>query len=140
MKLKIKKVRPDAVVPRYAYDGDAGMDFYSNENLVLKPSHRALVRSGIAMEFPKGYVALGWDKSGISKKGIKTMAGVIDSGYRGEIIFTLVNLSSKNYEVKKGQKIAQVLIQKVERPEVEIVSDLSETARGDGGFGSSGLG
>lgn len=139
MKIKIKKLHPDAVLPKYAHSGDAGMDLFSVEDLILKPNYRAKVKTGISIELPKGYVSLIWDKSGIASKGIKTMGGVIDCGYRGEYIVVLVNLSSENYEIKKGQKIAQVLIQKVENPKIEIVEELSETSRGDGGFGSSGI-
>ncbi len=139
MKIKIKKLHPDAIVPKYAHTGDAGMDLFSVEDLILKPNYRAKVKTGISIELPKGYVSLIWDKSGIASKGIKTMGGVIDCGYRGEYIVVLVNLSSENYEIKKGQKIAQVLIQKVENPKIEIVEELSSTSRGDGGFGSSGI-
>ena len=140
MKIKIKKLNPEAIVPSYAHKGDAGMDLYSVEDLILKPKHRVAVKTGISFEMSKGYVALIWDKSGVAlKTGIKTMAGVIDSGYRGEIKVVLNNLSSKNYEIKKGQKIAQVLIQKVENPKIEIIEELNKTSRGAGGFGSSGI-
>lgn len=141
VKVKIKKLHPDAIVPQYAHPGDAGMDLYSVEDLVLHSGERVGVKTGISAEIPKGYVALVWDKSGNAlKSGIKTMAGVIDSGYRGEYTVVLINLSGKDFEIKKGQKIAQVLIQKVEVPEVEVVDDLSDTSRGSGGFGSTGLG
>jgi dUTP pyrophosphatase len=136
--IKIKKINPDAVIPKYAHVGDAGMDLFSVEDLILKPKHRAIVKTGLSIEFPKEYVALMWDKSGIAKEGITTLAGVGDSGYRGEYKIVLINLSSENYEIKKGQKIAQLLIQKIETPEVEEVSELSETSRGKGGFGSTG--
>jgi len=139
MRIKIKKLHPDAVLPKYAHSGDAGMDLFSVEDLILKPNYRAKVKTGISIELPKGYVSLIWDKSGIASKGIKTMGGVIDCGYRGEYIIVLVNLSSENYEIKKGQKIAQVLIQKVENPKIEIAEELSETLRGEKGFGSSGI-
>lgn len=138
MKIKIKKLHSDAIIPKYAHDGDAGMDLFSIEDLILKPKHRAIVRTGLSIEFPKGYVALMWDKSGIAKEGVTTLAGVGDAGYRGEYKIVLYNLSSKKYEIKKGQKIAQILIQKVESPEIEEVDELSETSRGTGGFGSTG--
>lgn len=137
--MKIKKLNPEAIVPNYAHENDAGMDLYSVEELILKPKHRAKIKTGISIELPKKHVALVWDKSGIALSGIKTMGGVIDAGYRGEIQVILVNLSSENYVIKKGQKIAQLLIQKVENPKVEIVEELSETSRGEGGFGSSGI-
>ena len=92
------------------------------------------------MELPEGFVALVWDKSGLAlKNGIKTMAGVIDSGYRGEIGIVLANLSGRDYKIEKGQKIAQMLVQKAERAEIEEVKNLNETPRGAGGFGSTGL-
>ena len=84
--------------------------------------------------------ALVWDKSGHAfKSGIKTMAGVMDAGYRGEYKIILLNTSEEAFEIKKGQKIAQILIQKVEHPEIEEIQELSETSRGEGGFGSTGL-
>ena len=92
------------------------------------------------MELPEGYVALVWDKSGLAlNNGIKTMAGVIDSCYRGEIGIVLVNLNNQDYKIKKGQKISQILIQKVETAEIEVAEKLSETKRSEGGFGSTGL-
>lgn len=139
MKIKIKKLHPNAIIPSYAHEGDAGIDLYSIENLILKPNHRAKIKTGISIEIPKGYVSLIWDKSGIGSKGIKTLGGVIDCNYRGEYIVILINLSSKNFEIKKGQKIAQLLIQKVENPKMEIVNNLSETLRGSKGFGSTGV-
>jgi dUTP pyrophosphatase len=138
VKIKIKKLNSDAIIPKYSHAGDAGMDLFSVEDLILKPKHRALVKTGLSIELPKGYVSLIWDKSGIALKGIKTMGGVIEHTYRGEYKIVLINLSSKNYEIKKGEKIAQMLIQKIETAEVEEVGELSETTRGDGGFGSTG--
>jgi len=138
VKIKIKKLNPNAIIPKYSHVGDAGMDLFSIENLILKPKHRVLIKTGLSIELPKGYVALVWDKSGIALKGIKTMGGVIEHTYRGEYKIILVNLSSENYEIKKGQKIAQLLIQKIETAEVEEVNELSETIRGTGGFGSTG--
>lgn len=137
-KIKVKKLSSDAIVPKYAHEDDAGLDVYSIQNLVLKPHYRAVVKTGISMELPKNHVALVWDKSGMASKGIKTMGGVIDAGYRGEYKIVLVNLSSKDFEIKKGQKIAQILIQKVEKPEIEEVKKLKKSSRGGGGFGSTG--
>lgn len=139
MKLKIKKLSPTAKLPTYANSQDAGMDVYSNQHLIIKPHHRVLVSTGISMEFPNGNVALVWDKSGLANKGITTLAGVLDSGYRGEIKIALLNISSKDYEIKQGQKIAQILIQKVSQPKIEEVLDLENSQRGEKGFGSSGL-
>jgi dUTP pyrophosphatase len=136
--IRVKKLHPDATVPKYAHPGDAGMDLYSLDELILRPNYRAKIKTGISIELPEGYVSLIWDKSGVGAQGIKVLGGVLDSGYRGEYIIMLVNLSSKDFEIKKGQKIAQLLIQKVESPKVEVVDELSETSRGAGGFGSTG--
>lgn len=140
MKILAKKLHPEAKIPNFAHPGDAGMDLYSVAQMTLKPGERASVPTGIAMALPDGYVSLVWDKSGVShKNGIKTLGGVIDSGYRGEYLIGLVNLSQEDFEIKVGQKIAQLLIQKVEHPEVEAVEELDETSRGDGRFGSTGV-
>ncbi len=139
MLIKVKKLNPEAVLPKYAHPGDAGLDLYSCEHVTLLPGERKLVSTGISMEFEKGYVALIWDKSGIANNGIKTMGGVIEHTYRGEYKVVMLNTSSEIYEIKKGQKIAQVLIQPIVSAEVEEVSELSETQRGDGAFGSTGI-
>jgi dUTP pyrophosphatase len=137
--IKIKKLRDDAIIPRYSHVGDAGMDLFSvEENFILKPMEKKLISTGLSIELPEGYVALIWDKSGIANEGIKTMGGVIDSNYRGECKVILINLSSKDYEIKKYQKIAQVLIQSIEKAEILEVEKLSETKRGENGFGSTG--
>ncbi len=140
MKLKIQKIDFEATIPNYANFGDAGMDLFSIEDVVLKIGERRAIRTGIKMEIPDGYVGLVWDKSGLAlNNGIKTMAGVIDSGYRGEIKIVLVNLSKEDFLIKKNSKIAQMLVQKVERPEIELVGELNATERGENGFGSTGL-
>jgi dUTP pyrophosphatase len=139
LKIKIQKIR-EVKIPNYAHQGDAGLDIHSaEENYILKPGERKGFLTGIKMEIPSGYVGLIWDKSGLaSKHGIKTMAGVIDSSYRGEIIIVLINLGNENYLVEKNTKIAQMLIQKIERVEIEEVENLDETKRGENGFGSTG--
>ncbi len=140
MQVKIQLITEDAIMPQYAHDTDAGMDIFAAESLIIKPNHRALVSTGICMAIPEGYVGLVWDKSGLAvKNGVKTMAGVIDSGYRGEIKICLINLSSKDHPIQKGTKIAQMLIQKVEHPELVEVYKMDNTERGEGGFGSTGL-
>lgn len=139
MKLKIKKLNKDAIIPNYAHDGDAGFDLYSIMDFKISPNERKSIPTGIAMGIPKGYVGLMWDKSGLShKSGIKLFGGVIDSGYRGEVYVGLINLSKKKFEFKKGHKIAQMLIQKVERVDFKEVEDLGKTTRDKGGFGSTG--
>ncbi|OGJ21100.1 deoxyuridine 5'-triphosphate nucleotidohydrolase [Candidatus Pacearchaeota archaeon RBG_13_36_9] len=139
MQLKIKKLNPEAKLPSYAHKGDAGLDLFSCEDAVLKPGERKMFSTGISTEFPEGYVALIWDKSGIAASGIKTMGGVLEHTYRGEYKVITLNTSSENYEIKKGQKIAQLLIQPIVTAEVEEANELSETKRGEGAFGSTGL-
>lgn len=140
MKIQIKKLEPEAKIPRFALEGDAGMDLFSVQNLTLRPQERISVKTGIAIKIPAGYAGLIWDKGGIShKKGVKTLGGVFDSNYTGEWLIGLVNLSKEEYLIKKGEKIAQVLFQKVEFPETEEVAELEMTSRGDKGFGSTGL-
>ncbi|XLQ19794.1 MAG: dUTP diphosphatase [Candidatus Moraniibacteriota bacterium] len=140
MNIKIKKINPEAKLPQYTIEGDAAMELYSIEDIVLSPGDIVACQTGISMAIPDGFVGLIWDKSGIAfKGGLKTMGGVIDSNYRGEIGVIIRNLSKKDYKINKGDKIAQMLIQRVECPIIEEVDELDETQRGDGGFGSTGL-
>jgi dUTP pyrophosphatase len=115
------------------------MDLYINEPVELEPGERKSIPLGISIEIPDGYVGLMWDKSGLSHKyGIKSFGGVIDSGYRGEIHAGVMNLSDKYFKFEKGQKIIQLLIQKVEYVDFEEVAELSDSLRGEGGLGSTG--
>ncbi|MFO7807097.1 MAG: dUTP diphosphatase [Candidatus Moraniibacteriota bacterium] len=140
MKIQIKKISKDAIIPKNALKGDAGLDLYSVENKVLKPGQKMSIRTGIAIKIPEGFAGLVWDKSGIShNNGIKTLGGVIDSNYTGEWFVGLINLGKEDFKIEKGQKIAQALFQKVELPEIEQVDEINKTNRGDGGFGSTGL-
>lgn len=140
MKIQIKKLNPDAKVPKFALEGDVGMDLFSVVDVVLKPGERISCPTGVAMKIPEGYAGLIWDKGGPSHQyGVKTLGGVFDSNYTGEYLIGLVNLGMEDYEIKKGQKIAQVLIQKIELPEIEEVEELEETNRQDRKFGSTGL-
>lgn len=139
MKLKIKKVDPEARLPEFAHEHDAGMDLFALEEVKVKPGEIGRIRSGVALEIPEGYVGLCWDKSGLSmKNGIKVLAGVIDSTFRGELIMGVINLGKEEYVFEKGHKVMQMLVQKVEHPEIVEVDELSETPRGEGGFGSTG--
>lgn len=139
VKIRIKKTHPDAIVPRYAHDGDAGLDLFTVEPLELEPGERKSISLGLAVEIPDGYVGLIWDKSGLSHKyGIKTFGGVIDAGYRGEIHVGVMNLSDKFFSFEKGHKIAQLLIQKIEQADLEVVAELSVSSRGASGLGSTG--
>ena len=139
MKVTIKKLDPEATAPSYAYKGDAGMDIFSNEDYTLKPRERHSFCTGIAMHLPESYVALVWDKSGLSHKaGLKTLGGVMDAGYQGEYKIGLINLGEEDIIIKKGDKIAQILIQPVESVSLEETDEIETSDRGDKGFGSSG--
>lgn len=137
--LKIRKINEDAKLPAYAHRGDAGMDLFSVIDVAIKPKHRTAVPTGIEIEIPKDYVGLVWDKSGLAlKEGIKTMAGVVDSSYRGEIKVVVVNLSSKALVIIKGMKIAQMLIQPIKIVKIKEAKRLNKSRRGMNGFGSTG--
>lgn len=138
IKLKIKKMNPEAVLPSYAHPGDVGLDVYSMEEKILNPGEHHIFNVGFAMEFPIGYAAIVKDKGSISKAGLHSMGGVFDAGYRGEYNIHLVNLSDQSYTVEKGDKIAQLIIYPVEIAGIEEVSDLSDSSRGDGRYGSTG--
>ena len=139
IQVKIKKLNPQAKIPSYAHEGDAGLDIHSIEDLTILSNERKLIATGISMALPDGYVSLVWDKSGLAaKNGITVLGGVIDSHYRGEYKIILFNTTKEPFEIKKGDKIAQILIQKVERAIIEEVAELEETSRGFGGFGSTG--
>ena len=141
MVVKIKRLSETARLPAYAREGDAGMDLYANETVTILPGQRHLVRTGISMALPEGHAGLIWDKSGLAgKHGLKTIGGVIDEGYRGEVLVAVHNLSSEPYQVEAGKKIAQMLVQKVRQREILEVDELdTDTARGSGCFGSTGL-
>lgn len=140
MDLHIKKLNNEAKLPQYAHPGDAGMDIYSCEEAVLEPGRQTMVKTGISMAIPEGFVGLIWDKSGLAAKhGIKTMAGVVDSGYRGEVCIVMINLGKGAYKVQKHTKIAQMLIQPIHAVNIKEAEELDSTSRGEGGFGSTGL-
>ena len=140
MKLWVKKISPGAKLPVYQHPGDAGMDLFAAEEVRLEAGELKAVPTGIKMAIPQGYVGLIWDKSGISLQGVHRLAGVVDSGYRGEVKVVMANLGKETHVFKQGQKVAQMLIQSVQA--VEIVDsgegELDETTRGEGGFGSTG--
>lgn len=139
MILRVKKLDPEAKLPSYAHEDDAGLDLYALEGVTITPGETIQVRTGLALEIPDGQVGLIWDKSGLAaKRGLKTMGGVIDAGYRGEVLVGLINLSKTSYVIGKHNKIAQLLIQSVVRVQVEETVKLSDTIRGAGGFGSTG--
>ena len=142
MQLKIKKMCEEAKIPQYSHEGDSGMDLYSVEDAVLQPGETKLVKTGLQIAVPKGFEAQVRPKSGLAAKfGVTVLntPGTIDSGYRGEIKVILVNTGDQVYEIEKGKKIAQMVIAKVEEAKIEVVEDLDNTTRKDGGFGSTGL-
>ena len=125
--------------PQYAHYGDAGADLIASEKTVIPARNRSLVGTGIRLEIPEGHVGLIWPRSGLAiKKGIDCGAGVIDSCYRGEIKVLLFNHSDTEFQIEPGDRIAQILIQKVERVQFIPVDELSETTRSEEGFGSTG--
>ncbi len=138
----VTKLDNDAVIPTYAKPGDAGADLYSISELVLAPGERALVKTGIAIALPNGYVGLVHPRSGLGlKNGISVVntPGTIDAGYRGEIGVVLINHDLKeSFQVKKGDRIAQLVIQKVENAQFKMVDQLPESERATGGYGSTG--
>ena len=138
----VTKLDNDAVIPTYAKPGDAGADLYSISDLVLAPGERALVKTGIAIALPNGYVGLVHPRSGLGlKNGISVVntPGTIDAGYRGEIGVVLINHDlHESFQVKKGDRIAQLVIQKVENAQFKMVDQLPESERSTGGYGSTG--
>jgi len=126
-------------LPRYASEAAAGADLHAAESLTLAPGERAAVATAVHLELPPGHVGLVWPRSGLAlKHGIDTLAGVIDSDYRGEVRVVLVNHGREPFRVEPGDRIAQLLVQRVERAAFTPADALSDTARGTGGFGSSG--
>lgn len=138
MKLFIKKLREEAKLPTRAHHDDAGINLYACGNHTIKPRQTLMIPIGVAMEIQEGYVGLIWDKSSIGSKSIKTLGGVIDAGYRGELKVMIHNLSNESYTFEHGHKVAQIIIQRVEFPEIIESEKLSESKRGTGGFGSTG--
>ena len=142
MTLRFKKLRPDAILPSYAHPSDAGMDVRSVEGLTIAPGKRALVPTGLVMLLPPGYEAQVRPRSGLAlKSGVTVLntPGTIDSGYRGEVGVILANFGETDFSVKKGDKIAQIVIAPVTQPTIEETDVVDETDRGAGGFGSTGV-
>ncbi len=142
LKVKVKRLREDAKLPKIEHEGDAGFDLYSVEDVVLKPFERKLVGTGISVSFSSGFEAQVRPKSGLAiDHGITLLntPGTIDSGYRGEIKVIVINLGGKEYRIEKGKKICQLVFNKIETPIIEEVSELDSSERGARGFGSTGL-
>ena len=146
MVIKVKKLSPTAIVPTKSRKSDAGYDLYADENFTLRPEETILISTGIALAIPDGYAGLIWDRSGLGSKGIHRHAGVVDSSYRGEVKVALSNSHSgegsdyldNTYFITKGDRIAQILFQKVPHFELVETEELDDTNRGSSGFGSSG--
>ena len=139
--LKITRTRKDATIPRYAHEDDSGLDLFSVDALPLEPGQFKLVKTGIKIELPDNTEAQVRPRSGLAyKNGITVLntPGTIDQGYRGEIGVILINHSKKTFHITAGMKIAQMVIMPVLRPHVVVSEKLSDTARGEGGFGSTG--
>ncbi|USN53180.1 MAG: dUTP diphosphatase [Candidatus Nomurabacteria bacterium] len=140
MKVRVQKLHEDAKLPEYAHgEEDAAIDLCTTEAGVIPAGQARGFGTGLAFEIPLGHVGLVWDRSGLAfKHGITILGGMIDPGYRGEIKVMLLNTSGEDYTVEKGERIAQFLIFQSGHVEIEEAAELSATARGEGGFGSTG--
>ena len=136
--LPMRRLDPAAVLPTRAHADDAGLDLYSLEDAMLAPGQGQVVRTGVAVAVPAGHGGLVCDRSSLARRGLKTAGGVIDAGYRGELGVVLWNISGAAQSVKKGERLAQLLVLPVATPVPVEMDDLGETARGAGGFGSTG--
>ena len=142
MTIAFKRVHPDAILPAYAHPSDAGMDIHSVANLVIPPGGRALVPTGLVINLPPAFEAQVRPRSGLALKyGVTVLnsPGTIDAGYRGEIGVILANFSEKEFSVRSGDRIAQLVIAPVTQPMVIETNEIDATDRGTGGFGSTGL-
>ena len=141
IELPIRRLRPDAVVPGRAYSGDAGLDLSSCERVELAPGERALVPTGLAVAIPEGYAGFVQPRSGLATKhgiSIVNTPGLVDSGYRGELLVNLVNTDKREaFVVEPGMRIAQLVILPVPELDLVEVDELPESERGVRGFGSS---
>ncbi len=141
MRLKVKRLK-DIPLPSYATPGSSGLDLYAAEDVEIPPGEFRLIGTGIAVEIPPGFEGEVRPRSGLAAKYGVTLLntpGTIDSDYRGEVKVVLINHGREIFHVRKGMRIAQLVIKKVERVEVCEVEELGETGRGEGGFGSTGL-
>ena len=142
--VKFKKLNKDAIIPDYAHKGDAGMDLYSIQDDIIEPLTWKLIPTGLACELPEGTEGQVRSKSGIALQNgvfVLNTPGTVDENYRGEIGVVLYNLNTKEpFVIKKGQKIAQYVINAIEYVDTIEVEQLDSTDRGEGGFGSTGLG
>lgn len=141
MTVRFKRIHPDAALPSYAHEGDAGMDVRSVEDATIPAGGRLLVHTGLVMALPPGYEAQVRPRSGLAlKHGVTVLntPGTVDAGYRGEVGVILANFGDAPFEVRKGDKVAQLVIAPVTRALVEETDSVDDTERGAGGFGSTG--
>ena len=142
MRLALKRLDPDLPLPSYASVGDAGLDLMAAHDITLKPGERALVATGIALAIPDGYAGLVLARSGRAVReglGLVNAPGLIDSGYRGEVKVAAINLDpSDPIHIARGEKIAQLVVQRIEEAELVESDELPPSGRGEGGFGSTG--
>jgi len=136
--MKVKKLDPQAKLPHRAHPTDSGADLFALERTVLKAHSIVKVRTGIAVELPENTSGIIWGKSSVESKGIKTMAGLVDAPYRGELLVCMYNLNDTEFVFEAGQKVAQLVVLPTLYPLFEEVPELSDTSRGEGGFGSTG--
>jgi dUTP pyrophosphatase len=144
MELQIKQIDSDLPAPRYQHEGDAGLDLSSRVDFVLEPGERAMIPTGIAVAIPRGYAGFVLPRSGLAARhgiALVNSPGLIDSGYRGEVSVVVINTDKREpFHIKRGDRIAQLVIQRVEEVTVVKVDRLDETSRAEGGFGSTGRG
>ena len=141
--LRIVRLSPTAVIPERAHPGDAGLDLVSDEGIPIRPGGHALVGTGISIALPAGTVGLVCPRSGLAAKRQITVLnapGIVEENYRGEVTVILVNHSDESFRVRPGERIAQLVITPYVAPAVEVVTELDDTDRGEGGCGSSGTG
>ncbi|MGO1044158.1 dUTP diphosphatase [Clostridioides difficile] len=140
--LKVKKLNDDAIIPNFAHKGDAGMDLYSIEEVVIPSGETKLIKTGICIELPAMTEAQVRPRSGLALKHSITVLntpGTIDEGYRGELKIILINHGKNNFKVEKHMKIAQMVVKPIYEINIEEVKELSDSERGKGGFGSTGF-
>lgn len=136
--MNVKKLDPRAKLPLRAHPTDSGADLFALERTVLAPHAITKVHTGIAVELPENTSGIIWGKSSVESKAVKTMAGLVDAPYRGELIVCMYNLNDTEFVFEAGQKIAQLVVLPTLYPSFEEVTELSDTTRGEGGFGSTG--
>lgn len=149
MNIKVKKVHHNAVIPRFAHPTDTGFDLFTVENIRIHPKQKSIVRTGLIFELPEGWGIQVRNKSGITMKGVPNLLGnnadivvymgTIDQAYRGEVGIMVKNISNKTIAIPTGTKLAQGVLERVYQCTFEEVEEVSETDRGEGGFGSTGV-